>query len=379
MKDKLENHCVRQIDTGEDFVGLKVTNEGFKVIFPYGYILPTGTDDSVRTEILDLLKTISLTKKYYGNNLGSDPLSDVNKPFMACLTLLDDYFSNGLIKKIDYRYERDGSGRIDWHRTFKVTPWITKSLGLFFPHVYTKVGLQEEDLLTQIEARCLNIAYEQIGWLLGKIDVPSSLVKDLKPYIPYLTKILSNTFVDRKKLLLQSMIEISENQGSNDLSFSKDFGTNSYFAVWEYMIRKVYGNVDESRFFPKGYYVMDDGSKYPASDLRPDVVNITKDDVCYIIDAKYYKYGITHNGFDLPQTSSIQKQFAYEDYAKRIGNFREIKSLFILPTNRPSLTHVGYCYTSSDDDRRVGVYILSSNELVRKFLRSEKEEIDSEI
>jgi len=36
----------------------------------------------------------------------------------------------------------------------------------------------------------------------------------------------------------------------------------------------------------------------------------------FILDSKYYKYGVSKFDYDLPGTGSIVKQFAYEEYAE---------------------------------------------------------------
>ena len=60
-------------------------------------------------------------------------------------------------------------------------------------------------------------------------------------------------------------------------------------------------------------------------------------DKCYILDAKYYKYGITANPDDLPGSSSILKQIAYGDYAKQKHKY--VFNAFIMPFNSKNNPH----------------------------------------
>ena len=78
----------------------------------------------------------------------------------------------------------------------------------------------------------------------------------------------------------------------------------------------------------------------------------------FILDSKYYKYGISNLDYDLPGTGSIIKQFAYAEYVenspsslpsdvKKVLNRDEIYNTFILPGENESgsnLHYFGYSY-----------------------------------
>ena len=56
----------------------------------------------------------------------------------------------------------------------------------------------------------------------------------------------------------------------------------------------------------------------------------------YILDAKYYKYGITKNANDLPATASVNKQLTYADYLfgdSHPSTYSSIYNAFIMPFN----------------------------------------------
>ena len=55
-----------------------------------------------------------------------------------------------------------------------------------------------------------------------------------------------------------------------------------------------------------------------------------------LLDAKYYKYGVTRRSFDLPGTSSISKQITYGEYIfknKRSNSKTKVYNAFIMPFN----------------------------------------------
>lgn len=53
----------------------------------------------------------------------------------------------------------------------------------------------------------------------------------------------------------------------------------------------------------------------------------------FILDAKYYKFGITGLSTHLPATSSIQKQITYGEYiaAKHFAESNDIYNAFVMP------------------------------------------------
>jgi hypothetical protein len=61
----------------------------------------------------------------------------------------------------------------------------------------------------------------------------------------------------------------------------------------------------------------------------------------YILDAKYYKYGVSFNASDLPNSSSINKQISYGEYVATNDEFQDerdrgmqIYNAFLMPFNR---------------------------------------------
>ena len=57
------------------------------------------------------------------------------------------------------------------------------------------------------------------------------------------------------------------------------------------------------------------------------------EDKVYILDAKYYKYGITRNPLHLPGSSSIEKQIVYGEYVqtKKHISGDQIYNAFVMP------------------------------------------------
>ena len=148
---------------------------------------------------------------------------------------------------------------------------------------------------------------------------------------------MGNTFNEQKRRLFQSMINVlSWTPESGDDQSDASYGVNRFEHIWEGMIDYVFGDENRELYYPRARWKIIRGRGYEAesSELRPDTV-VKLGDKVFILDAKYYKYGITFNPFHLPQTDSIQKQITYGEYVARKG-FAErnnIYNAFIMPFN----------------------------------------------
>ena len=117
---------------------------------------------------------------------------------------------------------------------------------------------------------------------------------------------------------------------SND--FLKNYKTEYFRYIWEDMLNVVFGNEDPNIYYPHAVWTID-SKEIPASQLRPDIIYKTRTDhgqIIYVLDAKYYWYGITNIPSDLPQSSDIAKQFVYSSHIE--SKFKiPAHDVFILP------------------------------------------------
>lgn len=68
--------------------------------------------------------------------------------------------------------------------------------------------------------------------------------------------------------------------------------------------------------------------------LEPDTVMLYNQKI-YVLDAKYYRYGISGNPLHLPNSASINKQITYGEYIKKEFNMKNenLYNAFIMPFN----------------------------------------------
>jgi hypothetical protein len=142
------------------------------------------------------------------------------------------------------------------------------------------------------------------------------------------------------------------------------YGTNNFEYIWESAVDFVFGENYKADYFPKTQWVIKNAQNpvETPSMLYPDTIMLL-DNKVYILDAKYYKYGATRNLYDLPKTTSIQKQITYGEYLsnskatifeKREYPFSEIYNAFIMPYRSigdEKYEFVGFARADWKDDR----------------------------
>lgn len=337
---KLQINSAQNVDS---FVGIKVNDGIPNITFPYGVDISNfNNPKTLNRNILLLIKAISYAKSIYKEKV---KLKEGGKfvdgfPLFDFIWLLSDYISNGLFQTKEKNYNSNAKGKINWKRTLRGSFTISSG-NVIYDELITEKYFLIDNQITKIHAHCVYEANKICGWFFGNIDVPRAdkLLYGTKRSIHILKQRLVNTFDDRTKMLLNAMINILSNSYSEKLQNSiYEFGTYKYEIVWELIIDKIFSNTDISKFYPSARYRLVDGREFKAkSYLRPDTI-ILKDNNAFIIDSKYYKFGITDQLNDLPATADIQKQIAYGEFVntKFINDFgkeKPIYNLFILPYN----------------------------------------------
>ena len=145
---------------------------------------------------------------------------------------------------------------------------------------------------------------------------------------------LSHTNNDRKKMLIQNLIILLIKSGEKKSKDTLDsFYISKFDNVWEDILRVVLGNKPEKDYYTyASWYLEDEDMTYNYSNLKPDIILKSKNKT-YVLDAKYYKYGVTYNPSDLPNSSDISKQFNYSESIKNRHDLscNESYDAFIIP------------------------------------------------
>ncbi|MBI6079541.1 LlaJI family restriction endonuclease [Clostridium perfringens] len=301
-----------------NYVGIDFDKGNFKVIFPRGYSLSKNTNSDIILLIKVFEKYIRSKKNKAFNNEFHKISTGKEKNFsiINAIWLMKDYEKNGLYKELLPKYKVDKKGVINWPKTIKsIKPYISDNSLVYLDFVIkeNKNNLNNIILLTQkyIIEKCINI----LGWLYPNITISET---NRLPYsknicINLLKKELQLTNVDKTKSLLIHMINFLENDGDEEpKNILKDFKTEYFQNIWEDMLNEVLGNENPSNYYPNAIWEIDN-KIIQASNLRPDII-LKSNNKIYVIDAKYYKYGLTKNTNHLPQSSDVIKQLIYSEY-----------------------------------------------------------------
>ena len=394
MKFKnLKDICVVSSNTIDDnYVGIKFIDDEVKVYFPLGYEIPEENAEC-RKSIINLIKTISVGNRLI--NSDSKLLMNNGKedeiPFNSFIWIINDYLNNGLYTDKEKIYIQNQNGKINWKKTLNTRFYISGN-NVVYLNPYVEKNTLEDNIITDIHAYCVKVSIEYIGWIFGNISVPeNNIVENIfSYYITILNKEIIHSFDDRKKTLLINMKKILEMSGGRNKSKLKNYGTTQYEYIWEYMVNEVYGNENVNKYFIKTkYHLLGFDKVIEATSLRPDSILSVEKDI-YILDSKYYKYGITRNPLHLPNTDSVQKQITYGEHIENNYNYEKIYNAFILPYNKyknpfelsNNIEYVGFSESSWKNENsskyyeKVSVILIDTRYLIDCYTRSNDNNID---
>ncbi|MBQ6654595.1 MAG: LlaJI family restriction endonuclease [Erysipelotrichaceae bacterium] len=392
LSSEAKEHLFLHEVTGEidnSFVGLRIIGESIHVYHPECYPLSKDSSDFA-TEVLNLLKTFSLIK-----NLSEDESisyagdSEGEFHIKAYVWIISDFLRNGFFINQERVYAMNQNGRINWKRTLNQQPLVSNG-NVVYKDIVVEKKVDTDDTLLRIHKYCVKKSLDFLGWLFG---IDSSLIdaqtvsEDLRSYYNYiLQNELNNAFDDRKKELLSNMIIVLN--GLNDYNTKKiiSYGVDQYYYVYEKLVDFMFSNIDVTEFYPQGKWkLVHCANEIDSSHLRPDTVRTTEDSI-YILDAKYYRYGYTADENDLPETSSIQKQIAYGEYAEKTHKGKEVYNAFVMPYDMTkdngfesdsALNYIGSAYsTASNTDKsynRIHAFLIDLKSLIDSYNRYQKD------
>lgn len=342
-RENIKDHCHINTDLDIDtFVGIKENTNDFKVFFPMGYHL-SRLEKEVKIDIRILLNVLLKNTKKENRVLQENKFNskvDVEFPINAYLFIIKYFLSHGYyIEKGNY-YKTQKKGKINWLRTFKRQKPLVQQNGSF---VYTRMTVrynkpENNKLISQINKYCVYESFKELGWLFTSFSprMPK-IFFNKKLFIRILKKKLSNTYNTDQKILFIAMIDMInylDERANNDQLY---YGTNRFEYVWESLIDKTFGVKNKRDYFPRAEWTLRVGKKKKSSALLPDTI-MKQGENFYVLDAKYYKYGVTGCYNDLPNSSSINKQITYGEYIDDIyckgRGHRKVFNAFLMPYDK---------------------------------------------
>lgn len=326
-------------EVGKSFVGIKVVNNQLTFFYPEAYQL-SENDENIKKDILNIIRTINITKKRSQENSNYNSKFKENEkfPLVSYLWILNDYIENKRYINKEAKYKYGQQGKICWNKTIRQIPFFSNN-SIIFPHLISSVNQQKDNILTEIYSYCVFKAIEEIGWYYNIYSVEENCCRfnfNKGKYISLLKDEIRQTFDDKKRQRLIHLKNIITGLDSKNIQTKNIvYGVDSYEYVFEFMIDEMFSNIDfKKTFFPNASWNLRINGNVDSSKLRPDTIFI-KNRKVYIIDSKFYRYGTTFNPKDLPNTSSIEKQITYGEFAKKIGkDYDAVYNAFILPYNK---------------------------------------------
>lgn len=322
IRSKCKVNSNREMDT---FVGVSCRDGDISINFPMGYHI-SDDNKELRKDIMLLLTTLAVnTERKESELLGqSNRFDDVEFPLQSYMYIIRDFFARGYYREQEISYKVARTGKINWSRTIKTQkPYVQDDEVFYLDFVTKKNAIKNSELITLIHEYCVYESFERIGWLFTN-GMPKNprIFRRERLFRSVLKEKISNTFNDRNRILFRHMLAIIDFQGDKDSDKNYRYGTYRFEYVWEKMIDKVFGIENKAEYFPKTIWCVD-GNRYDNSSLEPDTIMVYGKNV-YILDAKYYKYGITEKEWDLPKSTSINKQITYGEYVKNEQKFKAV-------------------------------------------------------
>lgn len=363
---------------GDEFVGIRCDGKqegGLSILFPLGYFasdeeLRGLPEEELRECVVNLFDLLSDSRLTGLQNSSIETLDAVEPekssfPMQAYLFILRDYMDRGYFCEREVENQQGANGKINWGRTIKQTqPVLCDGNVVYLNPIARKTNSNEDGLITLVHKFCVHEAASKIGFIFGvEVDNENPLDFDAEMFRSALLQKLSRTFNDHDSMLFRnmlSMVEYLEKGLTEDFSTPKDFyfGVNKFDGVWEKMVDGIFGTVvNKTEYDPHlkfvasnvasnvagnaadkaecvGQTLESDGDTGESlrSTLRPDTI-MALDGSVFILDSKYYKFGIKNSTQFLPGAESVCKQMAYAEYVENhMGIAPEnIFNAFVMP------------------------------------------------
>lgn len=336
----LRKRChINTNEEGDRFVGVKADTEDAVVYFPVGYQLPDDEID-LKRDVLHLFQVLAeftdVSDKVLAMKKFEAPQS-VDFPINAYLEIINNYMENGYYMENDPVFKTSDRGNIDWVRTIQRQPALIQAnlTPIYTQYTVRQSAPNENKEITRIHTHCVYESFDKLGWLFTPYMPPKPVgAMDAKRFIAILNDKLGDTNLDKDKRLFRAMLDLLKYIDEKTSERQFYFGTDYFEGVWERLIDRVFGIKNKQDYFPRTRWLLSYGKykeKYP---LEPDSIMIY-DGKIYVLDAKYYRYGITGNPNHLPDSSSINKQITYAEYiySQRQVPDGSLFNAFLMPYN----------------------------------------------
>lgn len=376
--------CESKANSETEFVGIRCEKEGeslnTSIHFPLGYFkddnaLRNLSEDDLRECVINLFTVLfdsSLQEQIHQDSSISTMAEFSGEsafPMVSYLNVIRNFLDFGYLNEREILYKKGANGKVSWGRTIRaIQPAITddgQNL-VYLDFIARKVSYNDDTLITQVHKFCVHDALVKLGFLFGIEPTDEPLLDfDYDLFCNAVNSKLSKTFNDWELHLLSDLARIIEYLAGHKTENGKTanefyFGVNKFAPIWEAMVDRIFGTVSQEekrdKYNPHLKFVapggpangtsyhedVDSSAEYKRSTLRPDTI-MTLPSGVFILDSKYYKYGLTGSYSHLPDAESVCKQMAYAEYVESNWNNifeteqKPIYNAFIMPCCKDSV------------------------------------------
>lgn len=334
----LREYCKTSSETADLFVGIRFVDGVPEVVFPHGYHI-SDEDKDCRKDIFRLIAVLQrFTDHKEGNKSNRNKDTIVSFPISSYQYIILDFLEHGYYTEREIKYVSSQRGKINWKRTIQQeTAQIDNGNVVYLDFQVKTNRINSNNLISMIHKYCVYICFLKLGWLFFERDyLPEKpeISFNKKMFLETLNQALNDTYNDQKRKLFQSMINIIKEHNDDIDVKNMAVGVKRFDPIWERLIDYVFGEDDKDKYFPHAtWHIIKNGKVERSSALEPDTIMKYLDKI-YVLDAKYYQYGLTGWANDLPATSSIQKQITYGKHiAEQFSevDVNEVFNAFIMP------------------------------------------------
>ena len=332
------NSIYRQVNVcsgkdGDRFVGFKADSDKINVFFPIGYDIPADDESQVRKDIRNLFSVMADSIRG-GIADRSNSLNHyvVNFPIKSYFIVINHYIEKGYYVEKEKVFQKASRGNIDWKRTVRDNRVIVHEdcSPIYTEFTVKKMTPNNDGKIRHINEYCVYEAFSKLYFVYHSNNPVSSTKKLLisnREARAILSNALASTHDDTKQSLFRAMRDMLDFLDERNENMRYTFGTDEFEYVWQSIIDIAFGIREKDEYFPKAKWNLRYGCIKEKNPLQPDSIMIYNNKV-YVLDAKYYRYGITGISDHLPNSSDINKQITYGEYAAKIAKEKNNDSVF---------------------------------------------------
>jgi hypothetical protein len=314
------------------FVGCVEVEGTIIISLPYGVSINQLSNSGflgLRPFIIKLIKCIRIFERHY---VDKNEIVSSGK-IAASFSLIEDFEENGFISKFIKENTINGTGSVNWKRTIKKFQPFKIGKSWIYKDVVTRSNTHHENHeLILVQKWALSQATKYSLLLSDEHHIIEDVLEShltQTEVIEIVSRLYPKSTKDREVYILDLILQLLDDQSTTQFSA---IYTKSFNIIWEESLQQVLEHNHTLKEKAPNVTWNDDtsvnerlGIKNRTIGASPQVdIIFEKNDILYILDAKYYD--IINNG-NRPGLTDLYKQFYYGQA------FKDILSLSDLPEN----------------------------------------------